>query len=81
MEQIYRGFEISSGKPVEEVDIYNAEFVDFSLEYADKLLKEKMYDEIVKVLAFVKSMPEAQLVSYALVSETFLRCLLKKYPQ
>lgn len=39
-----------------------------------------MYDEIVKILSFVKTMPEAKKVSYALISETFLKCLLKKYP-
>lgn len=31
-------------------------------------------------MAFVKTMPEAKKVSYALLSETFLRSLLKKYP-
>lgn len=39
-----------------------------------------MYDEIVKILAFTKTMPEASKPSYALVSETFLKCLSKKYP-
>lgn len=63
------------------MDINNAEYVDFALTYAEKLLEKKMYHEIVGVLAFVKGMPEAQMVSYALVSETFLKCLFKKYPQ
>lgn len=71
---------MGSGKPSEEVDICNEEYVEFSLSYADKLLEEKMYDEIVKILAFVKTMPEAKKVSYALISETFLKCLSKKYP-
>jgi hypothetical protein len=48
---------MGSGKPSEEVDICNEEYVEFSLSYADKLLEEKMYDEIVKILAFVKTMP------------------------
>ena len=71
---------MGSGKPPDEVDICNEEYVDFSLAYAEKLLEEKMYDEIVKILAFVKTMPEAKKVSYALLSETFVRSLLKKYP-
>lgn len=37
-----------------------------------------MYPEIVKILAFVKTMEGVQ-VSYALLSETFLRCLLDKF--
>jgi hypothetical protein len=39
-----------------------------------------MYDEIVKILAFVKTMPEVKIVSYSLISETFLKSLLKRYP-
>ncbi len=39
-----------------------------------------MYAEIVKILAFVKSMPDNNKVSYALLSETFLKSLLNKYP-
>lgn len=65
---------------MEEVDVNNVEYVELALVYAETLLERKMYDEIVRVLAFVKGMPEAQLVSYALLSETFLKGLFKKYP-
>jgi hypothetical protein len=34
----------------------------------------------VKILAFVKTMPEVKIVSYSLISETFLKSLLKRYP-
>lgn len=40
-----------------------------------------MYEEIVKILAFVKTMPEAKKISYALLSETFLKSLAKKYAE
>ena len=43
-EQIYRYLEMGSGKPSEEVDICNEEYVEFSLAYAEKLLEQKMYD-------------------------------------
>lgn len=62
------------------MDVNNVEYVELALVYAETLLERKMYDEIVRVLAFVKGMPEAQLVSYALLSETFLKGLFKKYP-
>lgn len=78
-EQIYRYFEMASGKLSEDVDVCNEEYVDFSLAYAEKLLEEKLYEEIVKILAFVKTMPEAKKISYALLSETFLKSLTKKY--
>jgi hypothetical protein len=48
---------MASGKLSEDVDVCNEEYVDFALAYAEKLLEEKMYEEIVKILAFVKTMP------------------------
>ena len=56
-EQIYRYLEMAAGKHNDEVDVCNEEFVKFALDYADKLLEKKKYDIIVKILAFIKTMP------------------------
>ncbi len=60
--------QMASGKFSDDINVENEEFVNFSLYYAEKLLEEEKYEEIVKILAFVKSMHEVTPVSYALLS-------------
>lgn len=48
---------MAAGKHNDEVDVCNEEFVKFALDYAEKLLENKKYDIIVKILAFIKTMP------------------------
>lgn len=76
---VYRLLELGSGRDLQEINNHpSEEFIRYCLYYAERLLEKKIYDEIVKILAYVKAESDVA-ISYALVSETFLKSIAKKY--
>ena len=57
-------------------------YIIFCTEYAQNLLAKKRYSEVVEVLAFIMSTRgEETGVSYALISQVFLKTMAGKFPE
>ena len=63
-----------------EVNLANTEFVKFVLMFAQRLLYEKRYPEIIEIFAFVKQM-NGTTIEYELMTEAFLKSVCEHYAE
>lgn len=72
--------DVKEGEGMKEVSLNNTEYVKYILMFAQRLLKQGRYDEIIEIFAFVKQMNDTT-IEYELLSEAFVKSVAKKFPE
>ena len=74
---IYGYLEIATNQDIQSGEdiLDNNTFYTFAINFAQRLLKIERYREIIEIFAFVKKVPD-----YELVTEVFLKEMVRMYP-